>query len=309
MNILTEEKQNCSQSICNENGCEIAFNCNKTVESFLTTPEDRDRVNRWKPEQFAPELTEKETIEAMKELNVTDFTDKFRKVDRTYSDPPVSLQKYGLISFIPAKDAIPNKNGVFGYAKLRGNYDTEIEANQRAEYIIRKVDSFNKVFHAYVGRPFPITIDSKFSKETSEIDIKKDVTENISHSIKKTKDSDDKIITEMVTREQELLKDSKKAINNEPLDEYDTYITLQVKKAQLSWTYLEHQKKMKEVKDIIMKTRKEIEELDEKHTEFKNNYYEKYKQAREAAGLENESKDNSYSNFLKYMVEDADLGF
>lgn len=48
-------------------------------ENSLTSPEDRDRVNKWRPEQ-AQSLTESQSIEAVKELNNTSFTDKFQEL-------------------------------------------------------------------------------------------------------------------------------------------------------------------------------------------------------------------------------------
>lgn len=132
-------------------------------ESSLTTPDDRDLNNKWKPDLKTRILNEEEIEVAMTELNNTDFVNKFPKVDRTYADPVVNLQKYGLLSFVPAKGAKPNDNGVFGFAKLRGNFDSEMECNQRAEYLIRNVDSYHQIYHVYVGRPFPITSSSKYS--------------------------------------------------------------------------------------------------------------------------------------------------
>ena len=99
-------------------------------EHSLTAPEDRDRENKWRPEQGAADLTEEEVTNAISALDNTDFTTKFPRVDRTYADPPISLQTVGLISFTPAKGATPNENGVFGFAKLRGNYASELEAQQ-----------------------------------------------------------------------------------------------------------------------------------------------------------------------------------
>ena len=37
-------------------------------------------------------------------------------------------------------------------------------------------------------------------------------------------------------------------------DPYEEYITARVKQAQLIWTYKEHQKKMAEIKELIIKT-------------------------------------------------------
>ena len=45
-------------------------------ENSLTAPEDRDRENKWRPEQGAPQLSDEEVNSAMKELNNTSFTNK-----------------------------------------------------------------------------------------------------------------------------------------------------------------------------------------------------------------------------------------
>lgn len=271
-------------------------------ENSLTSPEDRDRINKWRPEQSAPDLTAEQSELAFNELNNTSFTDKFPRVDRTYADPIIPMQYIGLISFVPAKGATPNENGVFGFAKLRGNYSNEIDANQRAEYLIRNVDSYHQIYHTYVGRPFPITSSSKYSAETSEIEIRKEMTTDISTGIKEKKMEEQATIRDMKEREEKLLEEAKIG----EVDPYDEYITLRVKKAQLSFTYLEHIKKLKEVKGIILKTRKQLEEMDEKYPEYQNTYYEKYMQARKDAGLK-ETKEQADSNFIKFLVEDEPL--
>jgi hypothetical protein len=273
-------------------------------ESSLTTPEDRDRENRWRPEQGAPVLTEEEVGTAMKELNNDAFVQKFPRVDRTYADPPPPMQTIGLISFIPAKGATPNENGVYGFAKLRGNYGTPQEADQRAEFIIRSVDSYHQIFHTYVGRPFPLTEKSDYSAETAEIDIRKETTQAVSTNVKNKKAEEQKTIDDIKEREEALLAESKQ--DPEDADPYDEYITLRVKKAQLSWTYLEHIKKMEEVRGIILKTRERLEELDQENSEFKEKYYDKYVKARKDAGIK-DTEDELNSNFMKYLVEDANL--
>ena len=273
-------------------------------ENSLTSNLDRDRVNKWKPEQGVPILTDEQTNEAVKVLNNTNFIDKFPRVDRTYADPILPMQIYGLVSFTPAKGATPNENGVYGFAKLRGNFASEIEATQRAEYLIKNIDSYHQIYHTYVGRPFPITNSSKFSAETTEVDIRKQTTESVSSNIREKRATEEKEISEIKQREEKLLEETKR----EEVDTYEDYITQRVKMAQLSFTYLEHQKKMVEVKEIIIKTRSLIKNLDEEFPDYQNSYYDKYMQARKDAGLK-ESKMDADANFIKFLVEDADLGF
>ena len=209
-------------------------------ESSLTTPSDRDTNNKWKPDTLSDPLTREQTIEAVKELNITSFVEKFPKIDRTYADPPVNLQNYGLISFIPSKGSKPDKDGIYGFAKLRGNFNSEMEASQRAETIIKTVDSFHKIYTTYVGRPFPLTESSDYSADTTEVDIRNATTKSMSSDIKKKKQEEQQTINEIKDREKELLADTSK----DEEDPKELYTTLRVKKAQLSWTYLEHMKKM-----------------------------------------------------------------
>lgn len=273
-------------------------------ENSLTANLDRDRVNKWKPEQSVPVLNDEQTNEAMKVLNNTDFIDKFPRVDRTYADPILSMQLYGLISFTPAKGATPNENGVYGFAKLRGNFASEIEASQRAEFLIKNVDSYHQIYHTYVGRPFPITNSSKYSAETTEVDIRKQTAESVSQNVREKRLDEEKEIREIKQREEKLLEETKR----EEIDTYDDYITQKVKLAQLSFTYLEHQKKMAEVKGIIITTRELIKKLDDEFPDYKTSYYEKYMQARRDAGI-TETSDDLNANFLKFLVQDAELGF
>jgi hypothetical protein len=280
-------------------------------ENSLTSPLDRDKENRWRPEQGAAPLTDQEVVEAMKELNNTAFVKKFPSVDRTYADPPIPMQNIALLSFTPAKGAKPNENGVFGFAKVRGSYSTPIEADERAEFLIRNVDSYHQLYHLYVGRPFPITSSSKYSAETTEVDIRKETTKAISENIKQEKNKEQKTVTDMKEREEAMLAESDKArkddgIGDPDVDPYENYITLSVKKAQLSWTFLEHLKKLEEVRDIILKTRANLEKLDIEHPEFKNKYFEKYMDARKKSGLDEKVRDIQ-DNFIKYMVEDVSI--
>jgi hypothetical protein len=271
-------------------------------ENSLTCPEDRDRVNKWRPEQTAPPLNQEEMVEAIKELNNTSFTDKFPRIERTYADPVVPMQYIGLISFTPAKGATPNENGVYGFAKLRGNFSNEIEANERAEYLIRNVDSHHQIYHTYVGRPFPITISSKYSAKTEEIEIRKEMTKDISSNIKDRKVDEHKVIQEIKDKEEKLKED----VKQEEVDPYDNYITLRVKKAQLSWTYLEHFKKMKEIRDILIKTKEDLDEYEKTNSEFKENYLQKYMDARTEAGIK-DTKEQLDNSFMKFLVEEATL--
>ena len=272
------------------------------MENSLTAPSDRNPSRTYQPNQGHPVLSEQEVVEAMKNLNNNSFTKNFLSVERRYADPVDPMQKIGLISFVPAKGATPNDKGIYGFAKLRGNYSTENEANEKAEFIIRNVDSYHQIYHAYVGRPFPMTTSRDYSGERKEIDIRKSMVDSVSASIKCKKDEERKHIEEIQAREKELLEDT----NKDEEKPSDRYTTLRVKKAQITWTYIETQKKLEEMKNIIIKSRIEIEELEKQDESYSTNYFQKYCDARKSSGLDNS---NIKDSFMKFMVEDVDLGF
>lgn len=276
----------------------VSHECRK--ENSLTAPCDRNPEVKFQLDQTSPPLTEDQVKEAMKTLNNTAFVERFPQVERRFCDPPLSLQTIGLISFVPAKGATPNSNGVYGFAKLRGNFATEIEANEQAERIIRTVDSYHQIYHTYVGRPFPLTCSSDYSREVSRVDLQKETSTAMAHDISKKREKEQREIEEIQNKEKELLEDVKKTEE----DKEDRYTTLQVKKAQLTWTFLETEKKLQQMTGLIARARHELSELDAKHPELKSLYYEKYMNARRQANL---STDNvsSADNFIKYMIEDV----
>lgn len=271
------------------------------IENSLTAPSDRNPDRSYKPNQGHRKLTEEEVESAMISLDNRNYVKKFLKVERRYADPVEPMQKIGLFSFVPAKGATPNEKGIYGFAKIRGNYPTDQEASEKAEFLIRNVDSYHQIYHTYVGRPFPLTISSDFSGETSEIDIRKSMAESVSASIKGKKDDERKQIQEIEEREKKLKEDVSK--DDDPVD---YYTTLRVKKAQITWTYLETQKKMEEMKNTIIKTRDEIKKMDDKDKSYSENYFEKYCKARAESGLDNSTNQET---FMKFLVEDVDLGF
>jgi len=240
-----------------------------------------------------PMLTTDELVEASDTLN-KDLT--FAKVDRRYCDPPISDQKIVLVSFMPSKTAKPDTDNIYGMMKVRGVFATENEANEYSEKLIREVDSLHEIYHAWVGRPFPVTNATGYEKELKSIDIRKKTVDMISEDILSRRKSDEKELHEIQDKEKRLLEESKKAQNNEPLDPFDGYITEQVKRAQLIWTYKETQKKMAQIRDILKTSNKTIAEVEAENPEYLERYREKYMVARREAGIKDDD-----DSFIKYL--------
>jgi hypothetical protein len=267
-------------------------------ETTLTTPDDR--AGNFKIDTDVPPLSETETKEAMRALNRNEYI-TYAKAERRFADPVLDMQKIGLVSFVPAKGAKPNDRGIYGFAKIRGSFPNEMEANERAEFLIKNHDSYHQIYHCYVGRPFPLTTSSDYSREVSKVELNKQMAEAIGQDVKEKREKEQRDIEEIKKREQELLDDVKLTEENKD----DRYTTLRVKKAQLVWTYLETEKKMHQMRGLIARARKEIEDMDESDPELKNKYYEKYMQARKTANLPVD-KATADESFMKYLVEDVE---
>jgi len=269
----------------------------------MTSPADRGD-GKYRSDLGAQPLTEEQVDAAMADLNETSLIQKFPRVERQFADPPIPLQTYSLVSFVPSKGSTPDKDGVYGMMKIRGNYATPQEASERAEFLIRNVDSYHQIFHAFVGRPFPITIDPKFCAKTEEINIRQKATETISEDVKAKRDKEKEDIAAIKQREKELLEQNKESYKVDP---YEEYTVLRVKKAQLVWTYEKTRKQLEEIKKSIISTRQKISEYDGENPSFSKNYFDRYMQARRDAGIPEEQ--NTEENFVKYMVEDIELDF
>jgi hypothetical protein len=272
----------------------------RELQNALTSPSDKDREA--KTAINASVLTSEDLVEAMNTLNVRDAVKLFPKYDRLYADPVIPNQHICLHSFVPSSGATPDKDGVYGMIKVRGVFATENEANVRAEFLIRNNDSYHTIYHSIVGRPIPLSHNSKYVADTVEIDLNKKVTSTMKEDMKEKKEKDKKELEDIKKREANLLEDVKKA--PEDVDPEEKYITARVKKAQLVWTYLKSLEKIEEMKKLIVDSRDLVKKMDEENPEYQHTYFERYKKARDASGLPND--DNS---FMKYMIEDVDLGF
>lgn len=265
----------------------------------LTSPADFDKSQLVQGELKLVQLSEEEVSNAMKELVVKEIL-QFPRIEKNYADPHIPGQLICLHSFVPAKGSSPDKDGVFGMVKCRGVFASEKEADERAEFLVRNVDSYHSIYHSYVGRPFPLSRNSRWVAEVNEIDLKKKMGESIDKDVQDKRADERKAMREIQEREKLLKEDVSKEI-----DPYDRYTELQVKRAQMSWTYVETIKKLEEYKNIILKARADISSMDSENPDYRDKYVDKYMKAREETGLKSDD-----GTFMDYLTKDPeDLGF
>lgn len=253
---------------------------------------DRTFQLKCNADKSKPPLTSDELKKAMTEK----YTTHFPQINRKFIDPPISGQQYALFSFIPHEHAVSGPNGIYGYAKIRGVYDTIDEANNQAENIIRYIDSTNTVFCMKTGCPFPIVTEG-MSKEIFKVDLKQDYHDNmsttISKNVRRKRDIEKNDIKQIEEREQKLKKDI-----NDP-DPIDDYTTKRVKHATLLFEIERQKKNILELIKSKDKCEEDLCNYHKSHPDFKNIYRKKLEDARAQAGIANEG----LPGFMNYLDE------
>ena len=269
-------------------------------QNTLTAPADRNKEHLF---DFNKEPLNNEQVEIAKEELVNkEHIKLYPAQERAFADPSIDEQEYCLVSFVPSVTAKPDKDGIYGMVKVRGTYNTLEKCDKRAEFLIREVDSVHKIYIAGVGKPFPITNMSTFSKDINKVKIQDMLSEELQHE--KTKEQ--KELEEIRAREKEILERNKKPQEELKPDIEEQYITNRVKKAQLTWTYINTMKKLKDMQANIVSCRGKIAEMDESNPELKSSYLDRYNAALKKVNLEQET-----DSFIMYLENDAvdELGF
>ena len=269
-------------------------------QNSLTAPNDRDKNHLF---NFNKEPLNDSQVESAKEdLVNSQHLDIYPNQERAFADPSITDQDYCLVSFVPSVTATPDKDGIYGMVKVRGTYNSLEKCDKRAEFLIRNVDSVHKIYIAGVGKPFPITNVSTFSKDINKIKIQDMLSDELKHEQTKQ----ERELEEMKKREQEILAQNNTPNKEREVDPEEHYITNRVKKAQLTWTYINTMKKLLDMKSNILHAREEIVKLDEANPEFKESYLERYNAALKKVNLSQEK-----DSFVMYLENDAkdELGF
>lgn len=222
----------------------------------------------------------------------------FRAVNRRLHDPyKYGEPKFVLFSFIKSSGAVADKDGFLGVAKIRGSFHSEQDAKDRAEEIIRDVDSSNSIFTALTGVPFPL-VDKGCAKELTEVDISKKVEKVISDNVRAKRQADEKELREIQERKAALVSEDGK-INESEAPE-DLYVQKRVKLAHLRYAIKEHISKAKECIKLEKTTRDDLNETKALNPEYESGFLKRYQDGRRKANIP-ESTD--LTGFMKYLID------
>jgi len=281
---------------------DTSFIENTTKEELQPAPAAMmERFTTLEVDPIAPNLTKPEYKEAKQELIKDQFIKfKFPRIYKSRVDPQINGQHLSLHSFIPAIGATPDKDGVFGIFKNRGNFNSINEANEHCELLIRSIDSVNEIFIGYVGKEFPLTLNSSWCQETREIDVKNKLDDIAKAKYKEQREKEQKEIDEIQERQKKLLSEHSEN-KQEVKNDLEYYIMLRVKFANLKLSRENTKKQLKKEQELIEKSKLEIFNLNVDHPEYKDEYMKKYKHALETSGINVENNE-----LIKFMNSEDD---
>jgi hypothetical protein len=234
-----------------------------------------------------PALNEEQTTQAKQELVNKEYVNlAFPKTMRLHVDPVLNGQLYTLVSFIPSKDASPDKDGCFGVLKVRGSFNTVDQADSWADNIIRNHDSYTAIDYCLVGRPFPLMVNNELYRlATKEVDVRKKVDDTIKHDIKKKRVEEQKEMESIQERHRQLMRDVSED-KEQAIDDLEYYVQLKTKKASLMYNVQEIRRKEKESLELVDKVSEEIRDIDKKFPNYKDEFLDRYTKALETQGID-----------------------
>lgn len=262
--------------------------------------QEQKNVENWVIKEFLPNsnssvpLSDDQTRSAMNQLvNVVHAP----QLSRRYIDPPIKSQTYGLITFIPAKDAKPNDKGYYGYVKMRGTFDTLEDCKTQIDSIIRYVDSTNHIHVCKVGVPVPL-VTAGFAEEVDKVDIKETVEKDMSVNVRKKAMEERKEMEDIQERAEQLKKDV-----TEP-DPEEAYNAKRTKLAVLRWTLKEHLKKAQEIRELRDKCKEELLKESELNPQWEQRHLERYMEARRKANIPEDQALPDFMAFIRSPIVD-----
>lgn len=249
-----------------------------------------------------PSLTVEQLQEAViKHTQALDFPE----IERSYIDPPISGQVLSNFMFIPAKDAKPNEEGVYGIIKIRGSFPSREEAFAHADDIVQNVDSMNDTLTVRTGMPVPLLapeVRKGLKHPRVKIQPNQVVRAETKEAIRQKLLDEKRRIEEIKAREKELLEDVKR--EEEPED--DRYTTLRTSRAQQAMVFLKNIKLCVQMRENIDRCTREIEALDVKDPSLQDTFLDKYDLARKNAGIDSATQDaRDFTDAIKQVPEEV----
>jgi hypothetical protein len=207
----------------------------------------------------------------------------YPSVVRRMVDPSIRGQHYGNMSFMLFETPrMINDKPIYGYVKMRGNYESERVARENAYEIVREVDSKFQVRIAEVGHWVPITESDLAVKELYDVRESDKEIHLRDQVVKEKEKAAIKIANELKEGEKKLQEEGD--IYDNP-DSLRFYAMKRVTEMTLMETFKAQKAKMELMDKKIAEQRIILKRLEKLHPEYKVDWYEEYNQERKKAGI------------------------
>jgi hypothetical protein len=233
-------------------------------------------------DQFHPPLN-KEQLESSKQDNLVPFPPT--RVIRSDTDPPLTDQAVGLVSFVIFKEprTTVNNQKCFGLFKLRGNYQNEKDADARASLLIREVDSANRVFVTPVGKWVPLTSDLNFSKDFLDVKINEDEIQLRDQAAKEKQSESRKIVTDLNDRIEKLTRPDDDIYSDKTTLRY--YAMKRVSEMKIFEEVNNYVKKLESMRETLTQVRTELKALETNYPDHPGKWIELWNEERAKTGI------------------------
>ena len=275
------------------------------ITSIVVKMEDRKL-----PEWMVPGYPPLKCDDSVGQASVNGQLVYYPKVVRQRGDKPIRSQQLGLLSFMLFQEPKKFQTGqpVYGFVKLRGNYASKSEAENRGGKIIREMDSRFPVRVAPVGQWVPITEEMGFCKDI--LDIKMSEQE---HSLQ------DKAIKEKQKIERRRMKEIQRAerelkeagdIYDDP-SSLDFYTMKRVTELRLKEQIEFRKRGIDSMEEKRKLTQKILKRLELENPEYTDQWIDNYNEQRKKGGIADyippEKQIETYKEELSAIVLEGTL--
>ena len=235
---------------------------------------------------------------------------EYPKVVRQRGDKPMRSQQVGLISFMLFKEPRKFKTGqpVYGFFKLRGNYSSKCEAENRAGKIIREMDSRFVIRMAPVGQWLPITEEMGFCKDILDIKMREEEPALRDKAIKEKQKKERKRMKEIQRAEREVKESGD--VYDDP-SSLDFYTMKRVTELRLKEQIEFRKKGITSMENKVKATQKILKRLELENPEYSNQWLDRYNEKRKEGGIPDylppEKQLEDYQKDLEGTVLEEDL--
>lgn len=253
------------------------------LKTSLTSRSDlRDKlIHLTAPVSDLHRIQDAQLKQAIAEIVHDELLVNYPKIEKRLEDPEYNGQKYCIHSFVPSKGATPDSDGVFGIMKFRGAFQTEDETRDRTEYLIKNVDSYHSIHEGYVGKPFPVTVDKRYSDKQDFVDVRNKISEVTAEHVKEERKKERKDVEDLKKREEKL----QEKVDEESSDPMVKYLETRVKRSHLIFTVVGGKKTINNYLHTIKALNKWLEDKDKESPEYKETFLERFMDARRQTGV------------------------